>query len=222
MLQPLLYFLSQTVKALGDRMTAALLLILLSPLYLGVALLIYLRMGRPIVFAQSRPGKDERIFEFYKFRTMREAYDDQGNPLPDRDRILPFGHVLRQTSLDELPQLWNVLIGDMSFVGPRPLVVKYLGRYSPEQARRHTVKPGITGLAQVSGRNAISWEEKFKLDVWYIDQWSLWLDIKILILTVLKVVQRDGVNQEGFATSEEFWGTLDRSNKIDAMLTPAR
>ncbi len=211
MSQPLLYSVSRVFKSLGDRTTAALLLILLTPVCLGVALLIYLRMGRPIVFSQPRPGKDERIFEFYKFRTMREAYDDLGNPLPDRDRLLPFGIFLRQTSLDELPQLWNVLTGDMSFVGPRPLVVKYLGRYSPEQARRHTVKPGITGLAQVSGRNAITWEEKFRLDIWYIDQWSLWFDIKILILTVLKVVQRDGVNQEGFATSEEFWGTLDRS-----------
>jgi lipopolysaccharide/colanic/teichoic acid biosynthesis glycosyltransferase len=137
---------------------------------------------------------------------MTDERDSQGNLLPDEQRLIPFGQFLRKTSLDELPQLWNILKGDMSFVGPRPLLVDYLERYSLEQARRHEVKPGITGLAQINGRNAISWQEKFKLDVWYIDNWSLWLDFKILVLTFLKVVRQEGINQEGYVTSETFRG----------------
>jgi sugar transferase EpsL len=199
---------SQGIKAGCDRIVAGLLLIVLSPLCVGVALLIYVGMGSPVIFSHPRPGKNEKLFQFYKFRTMRDANDAFSNPLPDGDRITPLGQFLRKTSLDELPQLWNVLRGDMSVVGPRPLVVKYLDRYTPEQARRHLVTPGITGLAQVSGRNTISWEEKFQLDTWYIDHWSLWLDLKILILTVLKVLNREGISQDGYATSEEFRGTL--------------
>lgn len=198
--------LSRLVKSLLDRLVAAIALILLSPLAIGVAIAIYFRMGSPIIFTQPRPGKDSKIFNFYKFRTMTDERDAEGNLLPDEQRLTSFGQFLRQTSLDELPQLWNVLKGDMSFVGPRPLLVKYLDRYTPEQARRHEVKPGITGLAQINGRNAITWEEKFELDVSYIDRWSLWLDLKILFLTVFKVLQQEGINQEGYTTSEEFKG----------------
>ncbi|MGB8701971.1 MAG: sugar transferase [Thermosynechococcaceae cyanobacterium] len=194
------------IKISLDRLFALLLLVLLLPLFAGIAVAVYVGMGHPIVFAQPRPGKDEKIFTFYKFRTMTDQRDSQGALLPDAQRLTPFGEFLRQTSLDELPQLWNIVTGNMSFVGPRPLIVQYLERYSPEQARRHGVHPGITGLAQVKGRNAISWEEKFKLDVWYIDHWSLWLDFKIMVLTLWKVVSREGINQEGFATSEEFKG----------------
>ncbi|WP_036487786.1 sugar transferase [Myxosarcina sp. GI1] len=201
--------LSKAIKFLADRLVATVALIILSLPILILAIAIYLNMGNPIIFAQDRPGKNNRIFKFYKFRTMTDARDRDGQLLPDKDRITPFGEWLRQTSLDELPQLWNVLKGDMSFIGPRPLIVLYLERYSPEQARRHEVLPGITGLAQISGRNAISWEEKFKLDVWYVDNWSLWLDLKILLLTVVKVIKKDGINQEGYATSEEFKGSTD-------------
>ena len=200
---------SRIIKFLLDRAIAAVALILLLPLILGVAIAIYFRMGSPIFFAQNRPGKNGCIFQFYKFRTMIDERDASGVLLPDSDRLTSFGEWLRQTSLDELPQLWNVLKGDMSFIGPRPLIVLYLERYSPEQARRHEVLPGITGLAQISGRNAITWEEKFKLDVWYVDNWSLWLDLKILLLTVVKVIKKDGINQEGYATSEEFKGSIN-------------
>jgi lipopolysaccharide/colanic/teichoic acid biosynthesis glycosyltransferase len=199
----------QFIKLLLDKLVAAIVLLFLLPLILIVAVAVYFNMGSPVVFAQPRPGKDSKIFTFYKFRTMTDGRDAAGNFLPDGERITAFGEWLRQTSLDELPQLWNVLVGDMSFIGPRPLIVAYLDRYSLEQARRHEVLPGITGLAQINGRNAISWEEKFQLDVWYIDNWSLWLDVKILFLTVWKVIQRDGINQEGYATSEEFKGTIN-------------
>jgi lipopolysaccharide/colanic/teichoic acid biosynthesis glycosyltransferase len=199
----------QLIKLLLDKLVAALVLLLLSPVILIVAIAVYFNMGSPVIFAQLRPGKNNKIFTFYKFRTMTDRRDATGNFLPDGERITSFGEWLRQTSLDELPQLWNVLVGDMSFIGPRPLIVAYLDRYSPEQARRHEVLPGITGLAQINGRNAISWEEKFQLDVWYIDNWSFWLDLKILFLTVWKVIQRDGINQEGYATSEEFKGTIN-------------
>lgn len=201
---------SRFIKWLIDRLMAAIALILFSPLILLVAIAVAINMGSPVVFAQDRPGKNSHIFKFYKFRTMTNAQDRDGRLLPDRDRITPFGEWLRQTSLDELPQLWNVLKGDMSFIGPRPLIVSYLERYSPQQARRHEVLPGITGLAQINGRNAISWPEKFKLDVSYIDNWSLLLDFKILILTVVKVIQKDGINQEGYATSEEFKGSASK------------
>lgn len=164
-------------------------------------------MGSPVIFSQLRPGKNGEIFQFYKFRSMTDERDNLGNLLPDEKRLTDFGQFLRKTSLDELPQLWNVLKGDMSFVGPRPLLVEYLDRYTPTQSRRHEVKPGITGLAQVKGRNAISWEEKFKLDIWYIDNWSFWLDLKILILTFLQVIQQKNINQQGQATVKYFQGS---------------
>ena len=198
------------IKWLIDRLMAAIAFILLSPLILLVAIAVAINMGRPVIFSQDRPGKNSRIFKFYKFRTMTDARDHNGQLLPDCDRITKFGEWLRQTSLDELPQLWNVFKGDMSFIGPRTLIVLYLKRYSRQQARRHEVLPGITGLAQINGRNAISWDEKFKLDVSYIDNWSLWLDLKILLLTIVKVITKDGINQEGYATSEEFKGSISK------------
>ncbi len=167
-------------------------------------------MGQPVIFTQPRPGQNARIFNFYKFRTMTNECDTEGNLLPDEKRLTSFGKLLRQTSLDELPQLWNVLKGDMSFVGPRPLLVKYLDRYTPQQARRHEMKPGITGWAQVNGRRTLDqfWNKKFQLDVWYIDQWSLWLDLKILFMTLWQVMQQKSITQEGHVTSEEFKGQL--------------
>ena len=197
---------SRLVKSILDRLVAAIALFVLSPLLLLLVSAIYIRMGSPIVFTQPRPGKDGRIFTFYKFRTMTDQRDVTGNLLPDEQRLTTLGQFLRQTSLDELPQLWNVLKGDMSFVGPRPLLVAYLERYTPEQARRHEVKPGITGWAQVNGRNTLNWEQRFKLDVWYADHATLWLDLKILLLTVWKVLKREGISQQGHATMEEFKG----------------
>jgi lipopolysaccharide/colanic/teichoic acid biosynthesis glycosyltransferase len=197
------------IKYTCDRIVAAIAILIFSPLILIVAIAIHFNMGSPVIFTQPRPGKNSRIFTFYKFRTMTDARDAEGKLLPDGDRITPFGEWLRQTSLDELPQLLNILKGDMSFIGPRPLIVEYLDRYTPEQARRHEVLPGVTGLAQINGRNAISWEEKFKLDVWYVDNWNLWLDFKILFLTFFKVLQQEGITQEGYATSEEFKGTIN-------------
>ncbi len=197
---------SRLVKSILDRVIAAIALLFLFPLLLMISFAIYIGMGRPILFTQPRPGKDSCIFSFYKFRTMTNDRDALGNLLPDEQRLTTLGQFLRETSLDELPQLWNVLKGDMSFVGPRPLVVLYLDRYTPEQARRHEIQPGITGWAQINGRNAITWEERFNLDVWYIDHWSLWLDLKILLLTVWKVLQRDGISQAGHVTMEEFKG----------------
>lgn len=194
------------IKSMLDRLVAVITLLLFSPLLAIIATIIYTRIGKPIFFAQPRPGKDDQIFTFYKFRTMTNERDVDGNLLPDEQRLTALGQFLRQTSLDELPQLWNVLKGDMSFVGPRPLMVEYLDRYSPEQARRHKVKPGITGWAQVNGRNAVAWEERFKLDVWYVDHWSPWLDLEILFLTVWKVLQREGISQAGHATMEDFRG----------------
>ena len=201
---------SKLIKSILDKLVAAIALLIFSPILLTVAIAIYIRMGRPIFFTQPRPGKDSKIFTFYKFRTMTDERDADGNLLPDAQRLTALGQFLRKTSLDELPQLWNVLIGDMSLVGPRPLLVRYLDRYTPEQARRHQVKPGITGWVQVNGRNNRAWEEKFKLDVWYVDNWSLWLDLKILFLTVFKVLQQDGISQEGYTTSEEFQGQLEQ------------
>jgi len=164
-------------------------------------------LGKPVLFRQKRPGLKGNIFEMLKFRSMRDAVDGEGNALPDSERLTPFGKKLRSSSLDELPGLWNVLKGDMSLVGPRPLLVEYLPLYSVEQARRHDVRPGITGWAQVNGRNAISWEEKFKLDIWYVDNQSFWLDIKILFLTVKKVFVRDGISAEGEVTMHKFTGS---------------
>lgn len=197
---------AKSLKNKLDKIFALITLIVLSPVILVVALLVYRGMGKPVIFAQLRPGKNGRIFTFYKFRTMTNKCDTNGNLLSDEQRLTALGKFLRRTSLDELPQLWNVLKGDMSLIGPRPLLVRYLSRYTPEQAHRHQVKPGITGLAQISGRNSLSWEEKFKLDVWYVNNWSLWLDLKILFLTIWKVIKREGISQEGQATMEEFTG----------------
>lgn len=177
------------------------------PLSLLIALLVRSRLGSPILFRQTRPGLRGRPFTIYKFRTMTDGRDADGNLLPDSERLPLLGRILRSTSLDELPEFINVLKGDMSLVGPRPLLMEYLPLYSPEQARRHEVRPGITGWAQVNGRNAISWEEKFKLDVWYVDNKSLWLDVKILCLTVVKVFRREGISQQGQATMEKFMGS---------------
>jgi sugar transferase EpsL len=179
-------------------------LIILSPLIIFIWLAVYFRIGTPVIFTQARPGLFGKAFTLYKFRTMINAYAKNGFLLPDSERLTPFGKWLRSTSLDEFPELWNVFKGDMSLVGPRPLLMQYLDRYTPEQARRHEVKPGLTGWAQVNGRNAISWEEKFKLDVWYVDNRSFWLDIKIIGMTAWKILKREGISQEGHATAEEF------------------
>ena len=194
------------IKQVFDFLAALLGLLILAPVFVVSAIAIYIRMGNPILFTQRRPGKDSLIFTFYKFRTMTDERDADGKLLPDEKRLTAIGQILRKTSLDELPQLWNVLKGDMSFVGPRPLLVSYLDRYTLEQARRHELKPGITGWAQVNGRNTLSWEEKFKLDVWYVDHWSLWLDFIILFLTLIKVIKREGISQENHATMPEFQG----------------
>jgi lipopolysaccharide/colanic/teichoic acid biosynthesis glycosyltransferase len=199
--------LQRSLKWIADRGVAAIALAILSPVLLAVAIAIYIRMGSPVLFAQPRPGKNGRIFTFYKFRTMTSDRDSEGNLLPDEQRLTAFGQFLRHTSLDELPQLWNVLKGDMSVVGPRPLMVEYLTRYTPQQARRHDVKPGITGWAQVNGRNTITWEEKFKLDVWYVEHWNLWLDWQILLQTVWKVLQKEGISQANHVTVEDFMGS---------------
>ena len=202
----LTYF-SRGLKTIGDRVMAALLLLLFSPILLVVAIVLRIRMGSPIVFTQARPGKDGSIFTVFKFRTMTSDCDKEGNLLSDEERLIPLGQFLRKASLDELPQLWNVLIGDMSFVGPRPLLVRYLERYNSEQARRHDVLPGITGWAQVNGRNALTWDEKFRLDLWYVDNWSLWLDLKILLLTVKKVLKQEGISQsKNVVAMPEFFG----------------
>jgi lipopolysaccharide/colanic/teichoic acid biosynthesis glycosyltransferase len=201
------YYPSLAIKVIADRSMALLLLLLFSPILLVVAILVRLRMGSPIVFTQARPGKNNRIFTVYKFRTMTGDCDQQGNLLSDEVRLIPLGQFFRKASLDELPQLLNVLLGDMSFVGPRPLLVRYLERYNSEQARRHDVLPGITGWAQVNGRNALTWDEKFRLDLWYVDNWSLWLDFKILLLTVKKVFKREGISQsDNVVGMVEFFG----------------
>jgi len=195
------------MKRLLDILASGFLLCVLSPVLVCLALLVRLLLGAPILFRQLRPGLNGRPFEILKFRTMIDARDAEGRPRPDGERLTRFGSFLRATSLDELPELLNVLKGEMSLVGPRPLLMQYLDRYTPEQARRHEVRPGITGWAQVNGRNAITWEEKFRLDVWYVDHQSLWLDLRILALTVWKVVRREGISQAGEATMPEFVGT---------------
>ncbi len=186
------------------------LVILASPLWLPVvlllALVVRLKLGRPVFFLQLRPGREGNGFKLIKFRTMTNERDAEGNLLPDAQRLTPFGRWLRAASLDELPELFNVLRAEMSLVGPRPLLMQYLGRYTPEQARRHDVKPGVTGWAQVNGRNTISWEDRFKLDVWYVDHRSLWVDVKILWLTAAKIFRREGITAEGHATMHEFMG----------------
>lgn len=196
----------RSLKRAFDILATASGLFLLSPMLLVLALLVWHLHGRPVLFAQRRPGRCGRPFRIYKFRTMTQERDPQGNLLPDAQRLTRFGRFLRSTSLDELPELLNVLRGDMSLVGPRPLLMEYLPRYTPEQARRHEVRPGVTGWAQVNGRNAISWEEKFRLDVWYVDHQSLGLDLKILALTVVQVFQRKDISAAGHATMPEFTG----------------
>ena len=197
------------VKRLLDIIIAAAALVLLSPVLLLLVWQIRRKLGTPVLFRQVRPGRGGIPFVMYKFRTMRDAEDEHGRPLPDAERLTPFGRKLRAASLDELPELWNVLKGDMSLVGPRPLLMEYLPLYNAEQRRRHLVRPGITGWAQVNGRNAISWPEKFRLDVWYVENRSLLLDIKILFLTVKKVLNRSGINSEGEATVTKFTGNDD-------------
>jgi len=174
---------------------------------LAIALAVKLSLKGPVFFKHARPGKEGKIFYLYKFRTMKDLRDEDGNLLPDEARLTRLGKFMRRLSLDELPELWNVLKGDMSLVGPRPLVIQYLDRYTPEQARRHEVTPGITGWAQINGRNALTWEKKFEYDAWYIDNWSLLLDIKIIFISIWKVIKGEGINQPGFATAEEFMGS---------------
>jgi lipopolysaccharide/colanic/teichoic acid biosynthesis glycosyltransferase len=190
-----------------DLGAAAAALLLLAPVFMTVALLVRIVLGTPVLFRQERPGLRGGLFTLYKFQTMTDSRDRRGSLLPDAQRLKPFGRFLRSTSLDELPELWNVFRGEMSLVGPRPLLIQYLDRYTPEQARRHDVRPGITGWAQVNGRNALDWEQKFALDVWYVDHASCWLDMKIIALTLWKVVSRHGISQPGQATMHEFRGS---------------
>ena len=197
-------------KRLLDILISGILLILLSPVFVGVALWVRLCLGSPILFRQDRPGRGAALFRVIKFRSMKDASDSEGKPLPDEERLGRFGRFLRATSLDELPELWNVLRGQMSLVGPRPLLPQYVSRYSPEQARRMEVLPGITGWAQIKGRNALEWEERFRLDVWYVDNLSLMLDLKIIFLTLWQVLTRKGIASEGCATTHEFMGSDDR------------
>jgi len=199
------------LKRALDLVAAALGMVLLSPVLMATAVMVRIKLGSPVLFRQERPGLFGQPFEMIKFRTMRDAMDVSGRPLPDAERMTPFGRFLRATSLDELPELWNVLKGEMSLVGPRPLLMRYLRLYSTEQARRHDVRPGVTGLAQVSGRNALSWDEKFALDIQYVDQRDMMMDLRIIALTIWKVLRRDGVSANGYETMPEFGaGDVDR------------
>lgn len=198
------------LKRLLDIVIASSALVLLSPVYALVAYKVKKNLGSPVLFRQVRPGLHGKPFEMVKFRTMKDALDAQGNPLPDSERLTSFGKMLRATSLDEMPELWNVIKGDMSIVGPRPLLMEYLPLYNREQAKRHHVRPGITGHAQVNGRNAISWEKKFELDTWYVENQSLWLDFKIMLKTVKKVIAKDDISAEGEATMTKFTGTPEQ------------
>ena len=197
------------IKRLLDIILSLITIIILSPVLLVVGVVVRIKLGSPIVFSQERPGLNEKIFRLYKFRTMTEEKDSNGNLLPDEDRLTGFGKMLRATSLDELPELWNILKGDMSLVGPRPLLVRYLPRYTEEQRHRHDVRPGLTGLAQVNGRNAITWEKKFAYDLIYIKDISFLLDVKILVQTVVKVFKRESINSSTSATMEEFMGEVE-------------
>ena len=199
-------FYERYVKRGLDIVLSGAALVALSPVLLVTAGLVRVKLGSPVVFCQERPGKNEKIFKLYKFRSMTDAKDENGDLLPDEVRLTRFGRLLRSTSLDELPELWNIFKGDMSIVGPRPLLVKYLPLYNERQKHRHDVTPGLTGWAQVNGRNAISWEEKFELDVWYVENISFALDVKIIFLTVMKVFRREGISAEGEATMGEFRG----------------
>jgi sugar transferase EpsL len=196
-------------KRLLDLLVTTLGLVVFFPIMLVTALLVWIFLGTPILFRQQRPGYKGKPFITYKFRTMTDARGPDGNLLSDSERLTPFGRFLRSTSIDDLPQLFNVLRGEMSLVGPRPLLMKYLDLYTPEQRRRHDVLPGMSGWAQVNGRNALSWDERFRLDVWYVDHWSFWLDIRILFMTLGKVIRRESISQPGHATAEEFRGPVD-------------
>ena len=198
------------LKRLLDIVIASSALVLLSPVYALVAYKVKKNLGSPVLFRQLRPGLHGKPFEMVKFRTMKDALDLDGNPLPDSERLTAFGKMLRATSLDEMPELWNVIKGDMSIVGPRPLLMEYLPLYNEQQAKRHNVRPGITGYAQVNGRNAISWEKKFELDTWYVENRSLWLDFKIMLKTVQKVLSKDDISAEGEATMTKFTGTPEQ------------
>lgn len=194
------------MKRLFDTVVSSIALLLFSPIIFIVSRKIAKKLGKPVLFKQNRPGLNGEIFEMIKFRSMRDVIDDQGNSLPDSERLTPFGKQLRGSSLDELPGLWNVLKGDMSLVGPRPLLVEYLPLYSAEQNKRHNVRPGITGWAQVNGRNSISWDEKFKLDIWYVENRTFWLDIKIIFMTLKKVLIKEGISADGEVTMQKFTG----------------
>ena len=196
------------LKRAFDIAASASALVVLSPVLAITAYKVKKELGSPVLFRQTRPGLHGKPFEMIKFRTMKDATDKEGNALPDSERLTEFGKKLRASSLDELPELWNVLKGDMSLVGPRPLLMEYLPLYSAEQAKRHNVRPGVTGYAQVNGRNSLSWEDKFKLDTWYVEHQSLWLDMKILLKTVKKVIIKDGISAEGEATMTKFTGTV--------------
>jgi lipopolysaccharide/colanic/teichoic acid biosynthesis glycosyltransferase len=197
---------NKRIKRILDLTIAVPTFIILSPLLIIIAILIRIKLGSPVLFSQQRPGLHGKPFTIYKFRTMTDERDKEGNMLPDRERMISMGNFLRMNSMDELPELFNVIKGDMSFVGPRPLLMDYLKLYTPEQMRRHEVKPGITGWAQINGRNAITWEKKFKYDVWYVDNLSLWIDVKILIKSIVNIVNREGINQPGHATMGKFKG----------------
>lgn len=201
------------IKRLFDITAATTALVVLSPVYAITAYKVSKNLGSPVLFRQTRPGLHGKPFEMIKFRSMKDAIDSNGNPLPDSERLTSFGQALRNTSLDELPELWNVIKGDMSLVGPRPLLMEYLPLYSDEQKRRHQLRPGITGYAQVNGRNAIGWDKKFELDTWYVDNQSLWLDIKILVKTVKKVLVKDDISADGEATMSKFTGSI--SNRFE-------
>ena len=200
-------FYCKYIKRILDILCALAAMIVFCWLYAIVAILVRVKLGKPVIFCQERPGKDEKIFRLYKFRTMTDERDAEGNLLPDKVRLTRFGRILRSTSLDELPEAWNILKGDMSVIGPRPLLVKYLPRYSEEQHRRHDVRPGLSGYAQVHGRNALSWEDKFALDVWYTENIRFALDVKIILKTVLSVLRHDGISSADNATMEEFMGS---------------
>lgn len=202
------------MKRMFDIVVSSISLVILAPLLLIVALKVRKNLGSPVLFRQERPGQRGEAFEMVKFRTMKDAIGADGRPLPDEERMTDFGRRLRNSSLDELPELWNVLLGEMSLVGPRPLLMQYLPLYNAEQYRRHEVRPGITGWAQVNGRNAIDWNEKFKLDVWYVDNQSFWLDLKILAVTVKKVFVKEGISTEGHVTTPPFTGQ-ERKEDID-------
>ena len=202
------------IKRLFDITAATAALVILSPVYAITAYKVKKNLGSPVIFKQTRPGLNGKPFEMIKFRSMKDAIDTEGNPLEDDERLTAFGKTLRNSSLDELPELWNVIKGDMSLVGPRPLLMEYLPLYNDEQARRHHVRPGITGYAQVNGRNAIGWNEKFALDTWYVDHQSLWLDIKLLFKTVKKVIIKDGISADGEATMSKFTGNSVDKNTL--------